>query len=210
MIDNYNDLTVGKYQEIRVLLNGEVVDEYSTNIQLVSILSDMTEDEVLSLELTQYKALNQKLSFLLQEPPKRMIANVYKIGGYELETMLAIDKMSVAQYVDYQTFVKDTDKFLVEMLSIFLIPKGHKYNDGYDIIEVQKAIRDNLSIVDAMSLSAFFLLWSQSLMKATLTSLTKKAKKMKKQMKNPMEIQKMEEAIANLENAGVGLHSLTK
>lgn len=210
MIDNYNDLTVGKYQEIRVLLNGEVVDEYSTNIQLVSILSDMTEDEVLSLELTQYKALNQKLSFLLQEPPKRMIANVYKIGGYELETMLAIDKMSVAQYVDYQTFVKDTDKFLVEMLSIFLIPKGHKYNDGYDIIEVQKAIRDNLSIVDAMSLSAFFLLWSQSLMKATLTSLTKKAKKMKKQMKNPLEIQKMEEAIANLENAGVGLHSLTK
>lgn len=210
MIDNYNDLTVGKYQEIRVLLNGEVVDEYSTNIQLVSILSDMTEDEVLSLELTQYKALNQKLSFLLQEPPKRMIANVYKIGGYELETMLAIDKMSVAQYVDYQTFVKDTDKFLVEMLSIFLIPKGHKYNEGYDIIEVQKAIRDNLSIVDAMSLSAFFLLWSQSLMKATLTSLTKKAKKMKKQMKNPMEIQKMEEAIANLENAGVGLHSLTK
>ena len=210
MIDNYNDLTVGKYQEIRVVLNGEIVDEYSTNIQLVSILSDMTEDEVLSLELTQYKALNQKLSFLLQEPPKRMIANVYKIGGYELETMLAIDKMSVAQYVDYQTFVKDTDKFLVEMLSIFLIPKGHKYNDGYDIIEVQKAIRDNLSIVDAMSLSAFFLLWSQSLMKATLTSLTKKAKKMKKQMKNPMEIQKMEEAIANLENAGVGLHSLIK
>lgn len=210
MIDNYNDLTVGKYQEIRVVLNGEIVDEYSTNIQLVSILSDMTEDEVLSLELTQYKALNQKLSFLLQEPPKRMIANVYKIGGYELETMLAIDKMSVAQYVDYQTFVKDTDKFLVEMLSIFLIPKGHKYNEGYDIIEVQKAIRDNLSIVDAMSLSAFFLLWSQSLMKATLTCLTKKAKKMKKKMKNPMEIQKMEEAIANLENAGVGLHSLTK
>ena len=210
MIDNYNDLTVGKYQEIRTLLNGEVVDEYSTNIQLVSILSDMTEDEVLSLELTQYKALNQKLSFLLQEPPKRMIANVYKIGGYELETMLAIDKMSVAQYVDYQTFVKDTDKFLVEMLSIFLIPKGHKYNEGYDIIEVQKAIRDNLSIVDAMSLSAFFLLWYQSLTKATLTSLIKRVKKMKKKMKNPMEIQKMEEAIANLENAGVGLHSLTK
>lgn len=210
MIDNYNDLTVGKYQEIRVLLNGKVVDEYSTNIQLVSILSDMTEDEVLSLELTQYKALNQKLSFLLQEPPKRMIANVYKIGGYELETMLAIDKMSVAQYVDYQTFVKDTDKFLVEMLSIFLIPKGHKYNDGYDIIEVQKAIRDNLSIVDAMSLSAFFLLWYQSLTKATLTCLTKKLKRMKRKMKDKEEIQKMEEAIANLENAGVGLHSLIK
>ena len=210
MIDNYNDLTIGKYQEIKAVIDGEVVEEYATNISLVAILADMTEDEVMSLDLKEYKVLNQKLTFLMEEPPRRMVADKYKIGGFELETMLAVDKMTVAQYIDYQTFVKDVDKYLVEILSVFLIPKGHKYNEGYDIIEVQKAIRDNLSIVDAMSLSAFFLLWSQSLMKATLTCLTKKAKKMKKKMKNPMEIQKMEEAIANLENAGVGLHSLTK
>ena len=210
MIDNYNDLTIGKYQEIKAVIDGEVVEEYATNISLVAILADMTEDEVMSLDLKEYKVLNQKLTFLMEEPPRRMVADKYKIGGFELETMLAVDKMTVAQYIDYQTFVKDVDKYLVEILSVFLIPKGHKYNEGYDIIEVQKAIRDNLSIVDAMSLSAFFLLWSQSLMKATLTCLTKRLKKMKKKMKNPMEIQKMEEAIANLENAGVGLHSLTK
>ena len=210
MIDNYNDLTVGKYQEIMVVLNGKVVDEYATNIQLVSILSDMSEDDVLNLGLSEYKVLNQKLSFLLVEPPKRMIANMYKIGGFELETMLDVRKMTVAQYVDYQTFVKDVDKYLIEMLSVFLVPKGMKYNEGYDIVEVQRAIRDNLSIVDAMSLSAFFLLWSQSLIKATLTYLTKQMKKMKRTMKKPMEIQKMEEAIANLENVGAGLPLLTK
>lgn len=210
MIDNYNDLTVGKYQEIMVVLKGKVVDEYATNIQLVSILSDMSEDDVLNLGLSEYKVLNQKLSFLLAEPPKRMIANMYKIGGFELETMLDVRKMTVAQYVDYQTFVKDVDKYLIEMLSVFLVPKGMKYNEGYDIVEVQRAIRDNLSIVDAMSLSAFFLLWSQSLIKATLTYLTKQMKKMKRTMKKPMEIQKMEEAIANLENVGAGLPLLTK
>ena len=210
MIDNYNDLTVGKYQEIMVVLKGKVVDEYATNIQLVSILSDMSEDDVLNLGLSEYKVLNQKLSFLLVEPPKRMIANMYKIGGFELETMLDVRKMTVAQYVDYQTFVKDVDKYLIEMLSVFLVPKGMKYNEGYDIVEVQRAIRDNLSIVDAMSLSAFFLLWSQSLIKATLTYLTKQMKKMKRTMKKPMEIQKMEEAIANLENVGAGLPLLTK
>ena len=210
MIDNYNDLTVGKYQEIMVVLNGKAVDEYATNIQLVSILSDMSEDDVLNLGLSEYKVLNQKLSFLLVEPPKRMIADMYKIGGFELETMLDVRKMTVAQYVDYQTFVKDVDKYLIEMLSVFLVPKGMKYNEGYDIVEVQRAIRDNLSIVDAMSLSAFFLLWSQSLIKATLTYLTKQMKKMKRTMKKPMEIQKMEEAIANLENVGAGLPLLTK
>ena len=210
MIDNYNDLTIGKYQEIKAVIDGEVVEEYATNISLVAILADMTEDEVMSLDLKEYKVLNQKLTFLMEEPPRRMVADKYKIGGFELETMLAVDKMTVAQYVDYQTFVKDMDKYLVEMLSIFLIPKGKKYNEGYDIVEVQKAIRDNLSIVDAMSLSAFFLLWYQSLTKATLTSLTKKLKRMKRKMKEKEQIQKMEEAIANLENAGVGLHSLIK
>lgn len=210
MIDNYNDLTIGKYQEIQAVLNGNVVDEYATNIQLVSILSDMTEDEVGNLGLTDYKKLNEKLVFLTEMPVQKMVADKYKIGGFELETMLAVDNMTVSQYVDYQTFIKDPDKYLVELLSIFLIPKGKKYNEGYDIIEVQKAIRDNLSIVDATALSAFFLLWYQSLTKATLTFLIKKLKRMKRKMKNQEEIVKMEEAIANLENVGVGLHSLIK
>lgn len=210
MIDNYNDLTVGKYQEIRVLLNGEVVEEYATNISLVAILADMTEEEVMNLDLKEYKVMNQKLSFLMEQPPKRMVANTYKICGWELDTVLAIDKMTVAQYIDYQTFVKDVDKYLVEILSVFLIPKGHKYNEGYDIIEVQKAIRDNLSIVDAFSLSAFFLLWYHCLTKATLTSLTRRLKKMKKEMKDKEKIQKMEQAITNLENVGVGLPLLIK
>ena len=205
MIDNYNDLTIGKYMEVKAILDGEVIDEYTTNIQLVAVLNDMTEDEVVNLGLVEYRKLNEKLVFLTEMPVQKMVADKYRIGGYELDTMLNVDAMTVSQYIDYQTFVKDTDKYLVEMLSIFLIPKGCKYNEGYDILDVQRAIRDNLSIVDAMALSAFFLLWFRSLTKATLTSLTKRLKKMKKQMKNPQEIQKMEEAIANLERSGVGL-----
>lgn len=205
MIDNYNDLTIGKYMEVKAILDGEVIDEYTTNIQLVAVLNDMTEDEVVNLGLVEYRKLNEKLVFLTEMPVQKMVADKYRIGGYELDTMLNVDAMTVSQYIDYQTFVKDTDKYLVEMLSIFLIPKGCKYNEGYDILDVQRAIRDNLSIVDAMALSAFFLLWFRSLTKVTLTSLTKRLKKMKKQMKNPQEIQKMEEAIANLERSGVGL-----
>ena len=208
MIDNYNDLTIEKYQQIKAVIDGNEVEEYATNIQLVSILSDMDEDEVGNLPLTEYKKMNEKLVFLMSEPPRRMVADKYKLGNYTLETMLAVDKMTVSQYVDYQTFIKDLDKYLVEMLSIFLIPKGCKYNEGYDIMDVQKVIRENLSIVDAMSLSAFFLLWYQSLTKATLTCLIKKLKKMKKKMKEKEEIAKMEEAIANLERSGDGLHLL--
>lgn len=209
MIDNYNDLTIEKYIEIKEILEYGF-DEYETQVKLISVLADLDEDAVGNLSLIGFQKYNQKLAFLLNEPPKRMVADKYKLGGYEFNTMTNIQDMTVSQFIDYQTFVKDPDRYLVELLSVFLIPKGKKYNDGYDIIDVQRVIRSNISIVDAMSLSAFFLLLYQSLTKAILTSLTKKLKRMKRKMKTQEEIQKMETAIANLEGVGVGLHSLIK
>ena len=209
MIDSYEKLTVGKYQEVKAVIDSDV-DEYTTNIQLVAILNDMTEDEVGDLDLKSYQALNQKLEFLQELPAKRMVAVKYKIGGFDLDVMMDMQQMTVAQYIDYQTYLKDIDKYLVEMLSVFLIPKGKKYADGYDIIEVQNAIRDNLSIIDALSMSAFFLLWYQSLTKATVASLTRRMKKMMKKAKNPQEIERLQEVITNLEDVGVGLHLLTE
>lgn len=207
MIDNYNDLTIEKYLEVKEILEYGF-DEYETQVKLISVLADLDEDAVGNLSLVGFKRYNQKLEFLLNEPPKRMVADKYKLGGYEFNTMTNIQDMTVSQFIDYQTFVKDPDRYLVELLSVFLIPKGKKYNDGYDIIDVQRVIRSNISIVDAMSLSAFFLLLYQSLTKAILTSLTKKLKRMKRKMKTQEEIQKMETAIANLEESGAGLHSL--
>lgn len=209
MINNYNDVTIEKYQEIKSILESGF-DEAETQIKLVAVLNDMDEDEVGNLSLAEFHNLNTNLLFLTEVPQQKIVATKYKLGKYELETMLNIQDMTVSQYIDYQTFVKDTDKYLVELLSIFLIPKGKKYNEGYDIIEIQKTIRENLSIVDAISLAGFFLLWYQSLTKATLSSLTRRLKKMKRKMKNQEEIQKMEEAIANLERSGDGLHLLTK
>ena len=210
MINNYNELTVGKYQEIMVLLNDEPLDNLTLQTSLISILSDMDEDDVLNLPLSEYNKMVQGTAFLQTDPPKRIVATSYKLGGMHLETMLNLREMTAGQYIDYQTFVKEPDKYLVELLSVFLIPKGKKYNDGYDIIEVQSLIRDNLSIVDALSLSAFFLVLSQSLIKVTLTSLKSKVKKMKKKAKNQEEVMKLEQALQHLENAGVGLHLLTE
>lgn len=210
MIDNYNDLSIGKYQEIMVLLDGKELDELHMQTSLISILSDEDEDDILNLPLSEYNKRVQGTAFLMQEPKKRPVATQYKVNDLVLEVMLDLKSMTAGQYIDYQTFIKEPEKYLVELLSVFLIPKGKKYNDDYDIVEVQKVIRENLSIVDALSLSAFFLVLSQSLIKVTLTSLTSKLKKMKKKSKNQQEIQKLEQAIQNLETVGDGLHLLTK
>lgn len=208
MIDSYEKLTLGKYMEVKAILEdtGEEIDK---NVRLLCCLGDYDEETVLDLPLSGFNRLLQDTAFLTEIPKQRQVSTKYKLGGMELETVMDVTSMTTAQFIDYQTFVKD-DKYLVELLSVFLIPKGKKYNKEYNIIDVQKVIRDNLSILDAMALSAFFLSWFQALSQATVTCLIKKMKKMLKKERNMEKRKMMEEAIMNLERSGDGLALLTE
>lgn len=165
IIDNYRNLPIGKYLEILELSKDESVDALEQQVKTISILTDLTEDEILALPIVEYKELAGKTKFLERDyDGKLMVAKSYKVGGFDLVPVRDFNKIITAQYVDYQTFSKEGDKYLVETLSTLLIPKGKKYNDGYEIAEVHKAIRENLSVADVLSLSAFFLTkWFKSI-----------------------------------------------
>lgn len=208
MIDSYEKLTIGKYLEIKEILDN-TTSEIDTNVQLLCALGDYDEETVLDLPLAGFNRLIQGTAFLMEQPKKRMVLTKYNLGGMVLETVMDVQSLTTGQFIDYQTFVKD-EKYLVELLSCFLIPKGCKYNKDYDIIEVQKVIRDNLSIVDAVSLSSFFLSWYQALSKATVTSLIRRMKKMMRKEKNEETKKKIQEVITNLEISGDGLVWLTE
>lgn len=205
MIDNYNSLTIKKYLDIKEVLemNTEEIDK---QVSLIAILADMDENDVYNLPLPEFQELNEKTAFLNELPKARNYPKTkYKLGGLELETVLDMRDVTAGQYIDYQTFVKDTDKYLVELLSVFLVPKGKKYNDGYDILEVQNAIRENLSIVEAISMSAFFLMLCESLIKATVQSSIKKLKRMMRKEKDKKVKAEYQKAITALEQSGAGL-----
>lgn len=203
MIDTYEKLSIAKWQELLEITNSGLVDE-EKNIAVIALLADMTEDEVLNLPLTEFAKLNQGTAFLMDQPQKRLIAHTYILGNMEFEVLMDLTKMTTAQYIDYQNFIKDPDNNLAELISVFLIPKGKKYNDDYNIVEVHKLIREHLSIVDAMSLSAFFLLLSQISIETTLTYSIKKMKRLMRKMKGE-EREKMKQAITALETGGAGL-----
>lgn len=204
MIDNYNSLTIKKYLDIKEVLemNTEEIDK---QVSLIAILADMDENDVYNLPLQEFQELNEKTAFLNELPQTRNYPKTkYKLGGLELETVLDMRDVTAGQYIDYQTFVKDSDKYLVELLSVFLVPKGKKYNDGYDILEVQNAIRENLSILEAISLSAFFLILCESLIKATVHSSIKKLKRMMRKEKDKKIKAEYQKAITALEQNGLG------
>lgn len=165
MIDNYRSLPIGKYLEILELSKDESVDALTQQVKTISILTGKTEDEVLALPIMEYKSLAAKTKFLERDyDGKLQVAKSYGLAGMQLLPVKDFTKITTAQYVDFQTFSKEGDRYIVECLSTLLIPKGKKYNDGYEITDVHRAIRENLSVADVMSLYAFFLTkWVKSI-----------------------------------------------
>lgn len=205
MINDYKKLPIGKWMEIRDIQRDEAIeDNYTKTVAMLSVLSDIAEEDLYDKKLEDFSRMTGEMSFLLKEVPQVPVCDKYKMGGYELVLVNSLRDLTASQFIDYQTFIKDTDRYIVELLSIFLVPKGKKYCKDYDIADVQKAIRENMSIADAMSVSAFFLDLFKVLYRSMQIYLTKMLKKMKKKMKAE-EATQIERALQNLENVGDGL-----
>lgn len=178
-IDNYRDLPVGKYEEIVRICDAEMTD-VDRKVAILSVLTGLTEDEVLNLPLPKFTEYSAKSRFLESECPENLIPGVarsYPIGGFVLVPTTDIRKITAAQYIDFQTFSKERDTKTVEMLSCFLVPRGYDYNEGYDVLDVHKAIRDEMSVAEMLAHLAFFFgRWLKS-MQTTLTSSMRLLKK---------------------------------
>lgn len=158
IIDNYRDLPLGKYEEI-VHLCREEMSEVDRRVAIISILSGLSEDEVLHLPLDTFTDYSARSRFVERECPENMVPSVaksYPIGGFVLVPVTDIRKITAAQYIDFQTFAQDRDNKFVELLSCFLVPRGCDYNEGYDVLDVHNAIREEMSVAQAIALLAFF------------------------------------------------------
>lgn len=191
---NWSDISIKKFDEISDILShiNNVNDEEALeiNINLLSILCDVSVEEIEDLPLTEFSKLVKQTEFL-KEMPKVDIKDSYVINGKKYVLCANVSKMTTAQYIDYQTLIKNADKNVKELLSVFLIPKGKKYGE-YDLEEVMSDIYNYFPIADARAVSFFFTLVLQSLTKATLISLERRTKKELKKAKTKVEKEKIE------------------
>ena len=148
----------------------------------MSILTKVDEDTLLNLPIQEFKVLTSRMGFLEKDLPTKVtrLENSYKIGKFELIPVTDMRKVITAQYIDFQSFHQaGFEDHFVEILSCLLVPKGKKYNQDYDIIEVQDAIRRNLNVHDAASLYAFFIFSCRESIKDMLTFSLQETQKIK-------------------------------
>ena len=205
IIDNFNRLTLGMYLEIQEISRNESLEDIDRQVQILSVLTGVAEEEILHLPITEYKELVVKAGFL--DPSNinyHPIAKKYLVGKFELIPLRDFRKMETCQYIDFQTYAPDLDNHLVEFLSVILVPKGHRYNEGYDILEVQKAIRDGMSVSDGVSLAGFFLTWCRRSIQDSLNYSKQEAMRIKDKTKREEILHKIQEQERLLQTSGDG------
>lgn len=212
----WQDITVNVFKKLKSveLGNGDMIDNLNANIQLLSILCDCDEDEIASLSRNEFSKLLSQTEFL-KSMPKSKIQDKYVVNGKRYDVFLSLKEMSVAQYIDFQSHSKDKEKYFNELLTVFLIPHGKNYGEGYNVADVAEELGNHLSIVDAYSILFFFILLYQTLTRVTLDCSLKDMRKMMKKAKTKEEKEKLEMAIAEMTKArdlarnGAGFISLT-
>lgn len=163
IIDNWRDLPLGVYLDILDIQRTEQ-DELARQAAILAALTGMNASDVLQLPLDEYKRLRAASEFLGQECPDDLVrtADRYDCPPFTLVPVKDYDKLTVAQYVDFQTFAQEPEAHLPELLSVFLVPEGHRYMEGYEAKDVQASIRDWLNVADALGLAARFFAWSST------------------------------------------------
>lgn len=159
MIKSYDEMSVGKYDECMRIAT-EVQDEQERNLRILSVLTDKSEDELLSLPLSEFGLLMRQAAFLTEPPQEQKMCRHFHLGRWDLYPTQGVDKMVAGQFLDFQNLSKQEKPDTACILSCFLIPVGYKYNTGYDIVELQDTIRKSMPIAQAFSLSAFFLTYA--------------------------------------------------
>ena len=181
---NWNDITLKQFYEIQDILSVE--DDY-TAFNLIDYLYNVDCQSLPIKELKKYD-----ISFIKEPIPDVKLKKEYTLNGNVYKSNCDITKVTIAQFIDYQNYVKQPDLRLEDLLSVFFLPKGCKdYNKDYDITKVKEDLLE-LPITVANSIGFFLGGQFNILFLLFRYSLIRQVKKMK------MDKQKKTELINNL------------
>lgn len=166
------DLPLAKYLKTLEIFNDASLSDLDKNIEILAIYADTTVDSILKLRPDAVEEYFTQMSNSISSynPSNSKRPKKIKINDQVYTINYNIGKLNMAQYIDFQQIIvkKNYLENLPALLSIFIIPKGHKYNDDYDIIELRRILENNITLDEALSIIFFSKMKSISLIKLKL------------------------------------------
>lgn len=156
MIRSWKDMPIGVLEQMGEINRLHISNE-EKDFHVGALMAGMDYDDFMNMPLSESTEIMANLAFLYEQPKRRKVQKRYHIGTRDYY-LNKTDDITVAQYLDYQQlYSMGIADHLADLMSIVLIPVGHKYGDGYDKEEITEEIRNNFNVEDASSVSDFFI-----------------------------------------------------
>lgn len=198
---SWSDITIADYMELQEIVKME--DAVDVEVGIVSLLCGVDEEQILSLPIPEYQRLRKECQFIANFPEtKGKAPKSVTINGNKYDVITDVSKLTTGQYIDFQAYLKQDslEKYLPNILTIFIIPKGCKYgDDDYSIDDLAKDIEEYLPAVMAFEMCGFFLRAFLNSINVTLTYLTSKTKKWMRKAKTKEEKEKIQEIVEKMQ-----------
>lgn len=199
----WDRISINTYYAITDILADEGLSGFQKNIEISSLITGLPEDVFSTMTLQEGREVFSSLAFLNEldinkvHLPKRI-----KVGKYDLEIVSDISKLTVAQFSDWNIIVTGEQEMrykIDRLLSVFLVPKGCNYNEGYDILDLQSVIRSQIGFDVIQKLINFLLTKYLRSFKTSLLYLVHQSTRMKSEQEAEMLKMKIKEIVSQIQ-----------
>lgn len=184
-------MNLAHYRKLLDVIRKEWENELDMNLAMVSVLSDISLEEIQNMELNKLQELINNLKFVESTYKPKTPETKYIIGDREYKVFFNVNKMTASQYIDFQNFYKKYDDYMPNLAACFLLPEGKKYGEDYDPIDEAEFLNTHLTIDIFSDIMFFFVNLLQVSTLSTLHSSEREMKKRLRKTKDKLERRKL-------------------
>jgi len=151
----WEDVSIGQFHQILAIM-GMKKSELDKAIDVLSVLSGETSENYKNMPLEVVTDLLRKIEGLTAQNLKpRFIGGTYVVEGTTYLLTPCAEKMTAGQFIDYQLTLEKNPDDVALLCAVLLVPKGKKYGEGYDVMELRQTLYDKFPYIDSMGISFF-------------------------------------------------------
>lgn len=170
---SWDELTLGKFQELERLYEGEEDKERKFDVRdVLDLMTDRTKDEINELPIEFTDMLLRKMYWLHEQPDFGKPSNKITIDG-ETYTVHNENEMKFGEYVALDTALKGDKHNYAAMLAILCRKDGEIFDAKFEneILPSRIEFWKNVSVMKVMPIVSFFLELSSMSLQVSQLSL---------------------------------------
>ena len=170
---SWDDLTLGKFQELERLYDTEDGNERKFDVRdVLDLMTDRTKDEINELPIEFTDSLLRKMYWLHEQPEFGKPSNKVTIDGVQY-TVHNENEMKFGEYVALDTALKGDKHNYAAMLAILCRKDGEIFDAKFEneILPSRIEFWKNVSVMKVMPIVSFFLELSSMSLQVSQLSL---------------------------------------